>query len=77
MAVEPVSFAQDELNAIRNEVDQAFQSTPPNLDQCNRSQSLVIALYLRFLKTNFDWQCNSGPSDSELTCSSWALAVDT
>ena len=72
MAVEPVSFAQNELNAIRNEVNQAFQSTPPNFDQCVRKQSLVIAVYLRFIKKKFDWICNTVPSRSTLTCSSWA-----
>ena len=77
MAVEPVSFAQNEVNAIRNEVTQAFQTIPPNLDQCLRRESIVIVLYLRFLKNNFDWNCTSGPGDSDLTCTRWALAVDT
>ncbi len=77
MVLEPVSFAQDEVNAIRNEVNQAFQTIPPNLDQCLRKQSLVIAIYLRILKVNFDWNCTTGPGDSDLTCTRWALAVDT
>lgn len=77
MALEPVTFAQDELNAIRNEVDQAFQTSPPNLEQCLKSESLVITLYLRFLKVDFEWKCNSGPGRTASTCSSWALAVNT
>jgi len=77
VAFEPVDFAQDEINTIRNEVDQAFSQTPVNLNQCLSKQSLLIAVYLQFLKQNFEWKCNSGPSTSSLTCSTWALEVES
>jgi len=77
VAVEPVDFAQDETNAIRNEIIQAFLQTPVNLSQCLSKQSILIAVYLQFLKTNFEWKCNTNPSRSDLTCNSWALALVT
>jgi hypothetical protein len=75
VTVEPAVFAQEEINAVRTNVLQIFAQHPPNLDQANSDEALVIAQALLILKSGSAWKCNTGDGKTALTCSSWQLLL--
>lgn len=74
---EPAVFAQEEIDAVRDDVIQVFKQNPPNLNQAKSKEATVIALAIIALNDTFEWACNTGPSRSTLTCSSWQLILST
>jgi hypothetical protein len=75
VTVEPAVFAQNEINAVRSNVLQIFNQSPPNLDQANSDEATVIAVALIILNSNSAWKCNSGDGKTASTCSNWQLLL--